>query len=446
MRHRRRSQGRLGGVTTVVLLAVFAAVLVVTTRDLGGAQPSRPFPGAPVAGSAQSLVDSFGVAIHLDYSDTPYADLPAVVDAVDELGVRHLRTGLVLDPALYRAIRTVAAETGARFDLVARSAVDGPTPAETVATIAAQFRHGEVEQVEGVNEWDLSNRPDWAAEARRFQEELYRAVKGNRATLNLPVLAPALGRTDTFKALGDLTEVSDAGNLHIYPGGRPPSADIETRKDKQALVTGEAPVYVTEAGYHNALNSTESHFAVPEDVAGVYAPRLLLEHYLRGISRMYYYELLDEHPDPEGLNKEASFGLLRYDFSPTPAFTALRNLLALARDSGAGSGAGSRASALAHSIEGADDNLRQVLLTKSDGSNLLILWRDVSVFDQEHERRLEVTEQHLIVNFGRRVAFTVYHPSSSATPVSTGDAASADVGIRGEVVVLDVAPSGEPVR
>ena len=83
-----------------------------------------------------------------------------------------------------------------------------------------------------------------------------------------------------------------------------------------------------------ATNTTNGHLPVPEDVAGVYTPRVLLDHYLRGEKRVYTYELVDEFDDPGLTDPEAHFGLLHRDFTPKPAFSAMKNLLGLLNDPG----------------------------------------------------------------------------------------------------------------
>ena len=66
-------------------------------------------------------------------------------------------------------------------------------------------------------------------------------------------------------------------------------------------------------------------------MAGVYAPPLLLEHFIRRVPKIAIYELLDEWPDPKLTNHEAHFGMLRNDFTPKPAFLAFANMASIAR-------------------------------------------------------------------------------------------------------------------
>ena len=162
------------------------------------------------------------------------------------------------------------------------------------------------------------------------------------------MLAPALAFKWNYATAGDLSRVRRLSpTAHMYPGGYKPSNEISqiTTAIRGSIPTTK-PLITTEAGYHNALNTTNGHLPVPEDVAGVYTPRVLLEHYLRGEKRIYTYELIDEFDDPGLTNPEANFGLLHRDLSPEagvlrdeePAGPALRPGSGVHADAAAGEG------------------------------------------------------------------------------------------------------------
>jgi hypothetical protein len=114
-------------------------------------------------------------------------------------------------------------------------------------------------------------------------------------------------------------------------------------------------------------------------------PRLYLDYFRRGIARTFAYELIDEHPDPQHVNAEASFGLLRNDLSEKPAFVSLKRLIALLRDPGPAF----TPKRLRYAIEGAPSDLRRLLLQKRDGSYYLALWQADSVWDPAADRSLD---------------------------------------------------------
>src|ERR1700759_5274220 len=95
-----------------LLLALCLGILLAATSGGIGARHSQavaadltPLP----ATQADSVVDSYGVGIHLGFLNTPYADATAVANALSNLGVRHVRDDLSINnPREYAGIKTVA--------------------------------------------------------------------------------------------------------------------------------------------------------------------------------------------------------------------------------------------------------------------------------------------------------------------------------------------------
>ena len=212
--------------------------------------------------------------------------------------MRHVRDDLYLrNPRQYAGSHV--ASRGIKFDLITGSPSSPDAPAAYVDTIATRLPLGSVESVEGTNEWDYFSHgdPDSAQALVSRQPALYAAVKAEPATRSLPVFGPALAFKRNYAALPDLSDHADVANAHMYAGGHQPGNEMGHSSALRTVVPTK-PMVVTEAGYHNAVNTTNGHLAVPEDVAATYLPRLLLEHYLAGRSRVYTYELIDEFSDP----------------------------------------------------------------------------------------------------------------------------------------------------
>ena len=320
-----------------------------------------------------------------------------------------MRDDLFLDsPRQYAAIRTVA-DRGIGFDLIMGRPDSGAAPADYVTTVADQLPAGAVESLEGVNEWDLFGGDDWVAEMTDWQRGLYAAAKADAATGDLPVLAPSLAFRQNYASVGDLSAYADLANGHMYPGGYLPSNEITRITQALRTMTPNAPLITTEAGYHNALNADNGHRAVPEDVAGVYLPRLLLEHVRRGEKRMYSYELIDEFDDPDLTDPEAHFGLLHRDLTPKPAYTAMKRLLALLADPGPDLTPGS----LAVAADGLPSDARYVLTQKRDGPFVLLLWREVSIYDPVAQQPVAVTPSDVTLRLADPAGLTVYRPSEA---------------------------------
>ncbi len=426
--------------TTRRVLGALLALAAVLAAGFAAAQLSGDDPAADgvAARPADSVVDAYGVGIHTPFTWTAYRDAAGVADALAELGVRHVRDDLYLDdPEQYDAIRTVA-DRGITFDLILGVPDGDATPEDYVRTVA-DLPGGAVESVEGVNEWDQSERPDWPEELLDWQRRLYAAVKATPETEDLPVLAPALADREDIPALGaagDLAAYADVANAHAYPGGYPPGHELEPVLAAAQSLVPDAPLIVTETGYHNAVDvGPGRHRPVPEEVAGVYLPRLLLEHYLRGEQRVYSYELIDQEAEPALAEPEQHFGLLRHDLSPKPAYTAMQTLLGLLADPGPEFSP----DALAFSLDGWPVDGRSLLTQKRDGSFVLLLWRDASVWDPALRRPLDVEPADVTLRLPEDHAVAVYRLTQGSTPVRTleGDAVPVPVGAEITAVTID---------
>jgi hypothetical protein len=383
--------------------------------------------------TSAALRDMVGVGVHLAYGDTPYADTDKVAAALNDLGIRHLRDDLFLDnQAQYAAMQRVHALTGARFDLIMGRPGNGRTAGEYVATAAALG--SVVEAFEGPNEWDINgNLSTWADDLRTYQADLFGAVKGNAATAGVPVLAPALAFRSNYATLGDLQGTSDVANAHVYPGGEKPTTGLDDALATVRARTGVANAVVSETGYHDANASQSTHPGVPQDVAAIYTPRLLLEHALRGVRRTYLYELVDEFADPDGTNDEASFGLLHRDWTPKPAYTALRNLLTLVGDPGP-----QDASPLQYRLSGGAGDVQHLLVDRADGSHVLFLWRDVSAYSTSLKARTNAGAVPVTLTVPGATVLSTYRPSESAAASrsAAGTSVTLDVDASTTAVVI----------
>ncbi|MCW2762631.1 MAG: hypothetical protein JWR85_2832 [Marmoricola sp.] len=423
----------------LAVVALLCLGIVVASTETPGhhAPQAAAVDIAPVpAIASDALVDSYGVGIHLAFLDTPYKDATVVANALSDLGVRHVRDDLYMaNPRQYAGIRTVAAK-GVKFDLIMGRPTSPDSAAAYVNTVATQLPAQAVESLEGTNEWDISGRTAWVAEMQLRQSELYAAARTNPATSHLPVLAPALAYRWNYTTAGDLASASDEANGHMYPGGWQPTDPMTRFTAAIRGATGSKPLVVTEAGYNNAVNTTNGHLPVPEDIAGIYQPRLLLDHYLRGVKRVYSYELIDEFNDPGLTNVEAHFGLLRRDLTPKPAYTAMKRLLGLVADPGPSFVPGS----LPYAVDGAGTDTRQLLVQKRSGQFVLFLWRDISIYDPAAKTRTAVTPRAVQLKLGSAAGVKVYKPSVSGAALSTAEASTVPLSLDGQVTAVTIDP------
>src|SRR4051794_41111169 len=223
-------------VAVVATPALVTAPAHATLASRLAARPEldRPEVIAPVAARpADSLVDSYGVGVHLGFLGTPYTSSLQVALALQGLGVRHVRDDLILSdnsPLQYAAIGLVARQAGVRFDLIMGRPDRLGTPADYVRAVATLLPPGVVESLEGVNEWDLfgpqGQTHPWVQQMKDWQARLYAAAKADPATATLPILSPALAFPQSYAVAGDMSGNSDLANAHMYPGGYRPANQV----------------------------------------------------------------------------------------------------------------------------------------------------------------------------------------------------------------------------
>lgn len=366
---------------------------------------------------AADFVNSVGVATHLRYLDTAYKHYDDIIKPrLLELGVRHIRDG-GKNKGFYEKLNDLAGY-GIRATLV-MDPRDGLTPDNAIAE-GLQPVLGAVEAVEGPNEWDVHPKLRYQGLAfpdgvRNYQTGLYRALKANPDTQNLPVLLPSLAIPENGRKLGKL-EAGDMGNMHSYAGGNLPSQDLDTRwiPQTQAVTGPDKPLVATECGWHTAVSDRRaSQPGVPEEVVGRYAPRLALEYFNRGIVRSFLYQLIDER---KAEKQEQRFGLLRHDGTPKPAFTSLKNLLALLEDGGSVVAP----QTMQYYLSGDTKQVHHTLLQKSDGRFYLVLWQEVPGFGLRNRKVLSPATKTVTLNLAQPfVTANTYRPLESATAIAS---------------------------
>jgi hypothetical protein len=418
-------------------------VLPLLALTLTAVLPS-PASAAP-ARSAGAFADSVGVNTHIIYDDTAYGDFNTVRARLKELGVRHIRDGIcgtcVWQWERYEALATdgIRLNAGAGWP-------NATTQQRTDALAAMRRLAPMIETIEGANEWDLfsGRTATWSSEVRAHQAWLANAVRTDPVLRTKPIIGPSLvfswETPSSWTILGDVSANLDYGSSHGYAGGLPPEVVVDGELARAAQISGAKPVIQTEGGYHNALDQGNwDHPAAPEDVTGVYMPRMFLENFRRGVHRTYSYELLDEWPGQARTWMEASFGLLRSDYSRKPAYESLRNLLSVVGETGAAGGT----TDVPVSVSATGD-VRQVLLRKADGRVIVVLWRAASLWDRNARVRTAVPTVPVTVTYGGAVAKAVtYAPVESATAraatLSNG-VITLDVGAAPQVLELTPAP------
>jgi subtilase family serine protease len=391
-------------------------------------------PAPTNAKPAYSFIDSVGVNTHFAFTSTNYgnSNYPKVRDRLLELGVKHIRDGS-MSASAYKAgtrsnqIWNELATYGIKLNMIGRY---NWTATDIIDVLNAN--KASIISIEGQNEPDIFVDGDWVTLAVNFQKLLWKTVNGS-AYAHIPVLTPSLAQPSRYPMLGDLSGYGDYGNVHSYNGGRDPAINIENHLTQVKPVSGNLPVMSTETGYHTALQTNDSHLPISERGFAKYMTRLYFHYFNRGIARTYQYQFYD-HIAPSTTNKEANFGLVRYDYSVRQAFTNLKNTLAILKDNTATIPGGT----LNYSLSGSTANVKSTLLQKSNGKFYLVLWQQVSVWDRTARKDIVNPDVSVTVNFGATKSTAYYKPSASATPLSTQSGSSVTISVPDEIVILEI--------
>ena len=398
------------------------------------------------AHDAAAFRDSVGVNTHISYYSTPYGQWPRIVEKLDELGVDHLRDSVYANPTwgpwnerYYRAVELAAAH-GKKFKL--HHGVSGlgrrhrpgarrcrrrpPARRGRLARGAERVRHRRRHRQVGGPAVELP---------RRSCTPVSRLTRGSRASPSSGPASPA-ARAARRWATSPAWSTS-ATSIRTRAATRRRRATWPPSSGSRRWSAGRRPSLATEAGFHNALNATTGQPPAPEDVAAVYTVRTLLEHFAAGVGRTFLYELIDESAEPGLTDPEQHFGLLRSDFSEKPAFTALKNLMAVL-----GRQRAADLEPVEIGLEGDTDAVRRLLLQDADGYKL-VLWLDRKVWDRNNHRRLDVPAQDVTLTLPADAA-TLARPVASAerTPLGVSEGRVA-VAVPADPVVVG-SRSGRP--
>ena len=394
---------------------------------------------APVpALSADSFVDSIGVNVHLTYGGTPYEKFEDLIKPkLKELGIRHIRDEAYQEENFFHKVKSLASD-GIKATLI----FSGNPPSEVVAT--AKKLSGAIEAIEGPNESDLEifnfayKGQKFPVGTRTYHKEMYAAVKGEGATKNLPVVLPSMGWGQNAELMGKLNSVGDYCNLHSYPNiGQPPTIDLDSYfiPHIKNMCGSSLPMWATETGYHNVISN---ELGISDGAAGKYIPRLLLGNFKRNIERTYLYELVNQSSDPN--DDQSNFGLLRFDGSPKPAFTAIKNMNSLLKDSAVKF----TPQSLDYEIEGDKQGIETVLLQKSNGDYYLILWQETKSWDNDSKKDINVPNKKVKVSLKNSAKkLETYDPTKSISALNAEASTKAiDISVPDYPVILRIGTNG----
>ncbi|MCU0533677.1 MAG: hypothetical protein MUD14_07260 [Hydrococcus sp. Prado102] len=394
----------------LLLLLIFCTALFACHASIGLSEQTL----VEKAYSTNNFIDSIGVAVHLDYQDTVYSRYKDIIKPrLQELGIRHIRGSVRLKDLETQQKFLDLATIGIKSTLVIDPRrVSSPAKAVKIAKAVM----GSVEALEGANEWDLHSDLEYKGEnfphgVRKFQEKLYAAIKRDPVTASLAVLSPSVAKANKASELGKVA--CDRAAIHSYPGGhKVPSSGLEDKWIPAArMLCGDKPIMATESGYHNAIHL----YGISEQAAAKYLPRMFLEYFNRGIDRTYSYELIDLKPNPAADEPEFNYGLLRNDGSPKPAFIAIKNAIALLKDTDESF----TLQSLNYTLKGNTQNIHHTLLQKHDETFYLIFWQEVLSYDVNKKTDILVSARPLSLILQTPISrAAIYKPTDSMNAIA----------------------------
>ncbi|HEX4486932.1 MAG TPA: hypothetical protein VH088_11725 [Terriglobales bacterium] len=357
---------------------------------------------AETAGSADAFVDSVGVNIHLHYSNTSYSDFPHVKQALKDLGVRHVRDGLV--DTKWKDYYTRHNDLGSAG--IKGLFITAPNESDDLLLDYPERMKQSFEGYEAPNEYDQSRDSNWPATLSQFITRLNKTVKGDPNTSRFQVIGPSFTSQRSYQQMRGVCSF-DFSNLHNYFGGRNPGTDgwgsngygsyAWNLSNASSACPGKA-VISTETGYQTDPTLTQG---ISDEVAGKYLPRLLLEQWMHGIQRTYVYELIDL---PDMGSGDKAFGLVRSDFSQKPSYMALMNLLHLLSDPGEAY----TGKDFGFSLSGEVADVQHVLLQKRDGTFFIALWIEKPGYNVNHKQVVNVPTQNVTLQTDKAVAMVAH--------------------------------------
>ncbi len=376
------------------------AIIIASTFFLNPLTSSAQSEQAAVS---QNFVNMAGVVTHINYPNTAYSNWPQVLNALQNLGIHHIRDGY-FDPNLFPQLieeHQQLQAAGIRTTYV--MPYDPTISMNSVEQLA--YETGDMDAIEGPNECDVLGQCGGGGAIGILNAVAWLPTLQTAAQdLNVPLVAPSFTLWGSTAIAGNVDPWVNLNSLHLYFGGRNPGSsgwgDYDAQgdsygsfafwRDQGALDTPGLPNEIGETGYMS-FPSTTTPYTVPESVAASYVPRTMMLAFKQGYDKTFFYQLIDDPGSPQG------YGLLHDDFSPKAPYTALQSLLSLLSDPG---GSNFTPGSLPFTILGGDSNVNHLLLQKSDGSYWLAVWLEEPSWDPANLVSLPVSPENIGIQLG----------------------------------------------
>lgn len=385
------------------------------------------------------VVDRTVINTHMNWRSSVWGQ-PGWKNLWRDLGARNART------AMTKAAEADWLEVGAKIILVTADNAN-PDRADVSRSLDVAAAHPElVLALEGPNEPNHNNPPNWAANVKSYQQWLYDKVKGMPALSSKPVMGPSIwGRLDSgYAALGDMSSSMDLGNLHYYTGGNKPtltsagddssSSSTLDNAIKDALgLSGGKDIAITETNWAVVgPGLTLNPGFVTDKAQAKYIVRMLCESLIRGmIWKTAVYTLLDDVRNPPRYH-----GIATHDLAPRMSFGAIKRFLSLHNDPVA-----FEPESIVCEVtppEGAPDIRHTPLLQKSDKRFKLNLWNDVDSYNRRTYVDIDPPPVDVVVMFDKSMNARYMEPTLGWDWIPLPSSDHFTVPVRDHVLHLEV--------
>lgn len=356
-----------------ILALTFAASLcLVSTVNAETLTPLR----------MQDLRDGIGVNTHLNYKDTAYAGPSAMVTALKYVGIDQVRdqspTPWVGGSAPLNEYKWVM-QQGINYNFIALGGAFTLQKTTDQLDALATAVPGRIAAIEGFNEVDHApvtyQGLTGANAAVAAQKALFAGIRANPRLKTIPVYdVTGVDYPTTLAGRADYM------NVHIYPQNGNAST-VWFKQTTDAAKSRTMPLVITEFGYASMPQSGWLVIGVSDNVQAKSVINGLFNGFADGVSRMYLYELFDQKADPNMKNRELHFGMFTSTKEKKPLAIAMHNMTTILTDAGA-TRKTFKTTAMTINLDALPKQVRRLVIQKSDGTRMLALWQDVTMWDR----------------------------------------------------------------
>ncbi len=281
------------------------------------------------------------IQVFPDRDDLSYRDHERILELLGGLGIKRVRGNLSPQSSTDTRVLKFYQDAYNRFGIKSWLTIGRPRITLTTSdwdSIQAAIEgplQGMVARVDGWNE-PSHNRggtseptTDWEKKTGIHQAELWRRFGGKIPVGSMQMWSGVLATHDTqLKAVAPYVMANgkpmfDTIVWHLYQTGEVPFNRYKTLYNS---LFGDLPIVCSETGMSTAPNQISGAASMDEAGQAEYIKTHIGMYLSKGCA-VNWFELHDE-PDPAGTDREDWLGIVRFDGTPKPAYTALKNLLA----------------------------------------------------------------------------------------------------------------------